>query len=156
MKSELKKEYAMRISQANNVEMIIIAYEMIETYITDAIEAKEDIAAYESNIEMAQKCIDEMKANLHYEYEPAAALKELYIYMKSRLRDARYNKDYEALEQIRGYIKRLRESYESVKDADDSKPVMSNTQAVVAGITYGRNQILKELSNDVGNRGFLA
>lgn len=155
MKSELKKEFAMRISQANNVGMIIIAYEMAETYIDDAISSKENETTYIGNVELASKCIDELIANLHFEYEPAKALKELYLYIKSRLRDARYNKDYEALTEIKGYLIRLRESYESVKDADNSDPLMSNTQSVVAGITYGRNQTLDELSNDISNRGFL-
>lgn len=155
MKSELKKEFAMRISQANNVQMIIIAYEMIQTYVQDAMETKEDVTTYVGNIELASKCIDELKANLHYEYEPAKALKELYLYMKSRLRDARYNNDYEALTEINGYISKLKDSYESIKDTDESAPLMSNTQSVVTGITYGRNQILDELSNDIGNRGYL-
>lgn len=155
MKSELKKEFAMRISQANNVEMIIIAYEMAQTYIDDAISSKDNETTYVGNLELASKCIDELIANLHYEYEPAKALKELYLYMKSKLRDARYNKDYEALTETKGYLTKLRESYESIKDADESGPLMSNTQSVVTGITYGRNQILDELSNDISNRGFL-
>lgn len=155
MKNELKKEFAMRISQANNVQMIIIAYEMVQTYIQDALDSKDNATAYTGNIELASKCIDELKANLHYEYEPAKALKELYLYMKSRLRDARYNKDYEALTEIDGYVSKLKESYESIKDMDTSDPLMSNTQSVLTGITYGRNQVLDELSNDIGNRGYL-
>ena len=155
MKSELKKEFAMRISQANNVQMIIIAYEMAETYIQDALESKEDETSYVGNIELASKCVDELKANLHYEYEPAKALKDLYVYMKARLRDARYNNNYDALVEGKRYLTSLRESYESVKDTDTSAPLMSNTQSVVTGITYGRNQILDELSNDSGKRGYL-
>jgi len=155
MKSELKKEFAMRISQANNVQMIIIGYEMAETYLQDAMDSKEDEASYVGNIELASKCIDELKANLHYEYEPAKALKDLYVYMKAKLRDAKYDKKYEALAEVKGHLASLREAYESVKDADTSAPLMSNTQSVVTGITYGRNQVLDELSNDSGNRGYL-
>lgn len=155
MKSELKKEFAMRISQANNVQMIIIAYEMAETYIQDAMNSKDDETSYIGNIELASKCIDELKANLHYEYEPAKALKELYVYMKAKLRDARYDKNAQALVEVKGYLASLREAYESVKDTDTSAPLMSNTQSVVAGITYGRNQVLDELSSDNGNRGYL-
>lgn len=155
MKSELKKEFAMRISQANNVQMIIIGYEMAETYLQDAMDSKEDEASYVGNIELASKCIDELKANLHYEYEPAKALKDLYVYMKAKLRDAKYDKKYEALAEVKGHLASLREAYESVKDADTSAPLMSNTESVVTGITYGRNQVLDELSNDSGNRGYL-
>lgn len=155
MKSELKKEFAMRISQANNVQMIIIAYEMAETYINDAVISKDEETVYVSNIDMAIKCIDELKANLHYKYEISVSLKNLYLYCNSRLRDAKYNKDYDALDEVNKLIKSLRESYEKVQDVDPSAPLMSNAQIVVAGMTYGRNQILDELSNDVNNRGFL-
>ncbi|MCR5799676.1 MAG: flagellar protein FliS [Lachnospiraceae bacterium] len=155
MRDDLKKQYAMRISQANNVEMILIGYEMTDTYLCDAVNDRDDKAVYRNNLDMAGKCIDEMLANLHYEYEPAAALKKLYLYMKIRLRDAKYNGDLAAIEEVRAYLNRLHESYESVKDRDTSVPVMKNTQEVVTGITYGKNQILDELSNDVSKRGFL-
>lgn len=155
MNSEQKKEFALRISQANNVEMIIIAYEMVSAYIEDALAAGEDFAKYEANTELAGKCVDELMANLHYEYEPAVVLKNLYLYMKTRIRDARYNRDYEALEEVNTYIKQLKAAYESVKEQDTSGPIMKNTQTVVTGITYGKNQILDELSSNVDNRGFL-
>lgn len=155
MKDELKKQYALRIAQANNVEMILIAYEMTETYLDDALTDREDFINYRSDLNMAKKCIDELLANLHYDYELSKVLKKLYIYMKNRLRDAEYNNDYAAIEEVKGYIDKLHDSYESIKSADTSEVLMKNTQAVVVGMTYGKNKILDELSNDVANRGFL-
>lgn len=155
MKDELKKQYALRIAQANNVEMILIAYEMTETYLDDALTDREDSINYRSDLNMAKKCIDELLANLHYDYELSKVLKKLYIYMKNRLRDAEYNNDYAAIEEVKGYIDKLHDSYESIKSADTSEVLMKNTQAVVVGMTYGKNKILDELSNDVANRGFL-
>lgn len=155
MKDELKKQYALRIAQANNVEMILIAYEMTETYLDDALTDREDSINYCSDLNMAKKCIDELLANLHYDYELSKVLKKLYIYMKNRLRDAEYNNDYAAIEEVKGYIDKLHDSYESIKSADTSEVLMKNTQAVVVGMTYGKNKILDELSNDVANRGFL-
>ena len=51
-------------------------------------------------------------------------------------------------------IKNLHDSYESVADSDESEPVMKNTQSVVAGMTYGKNQILEESTQDISNRGY--
>lgn len=155
MKDERKKEFVLRISQANNVEMILIEYEMVLEYINEAKENREDSSLFDTNVDMAGKCVNELLANLHYEYEPALALKNLYLYMKSRLRDARYNKEIEALDEVAGFIKKLYASYNEVKDSDKSKPIMENTQTVVAGMTYGKNQTLEILSGN-DNRGFFA
>lgn len=155
MRDERKKEFVLRISQANNVEMILIEYEMVLEYINEAKENKENSSLFDTNVDMAGKCVNELLANLHYEYEPAFALKNLYLYMKSKLRDARYNKDIEALDEVAGYIKKLHASYNEVKDSDKSKPIMENTQTVVAGMTYGKNQTLEILSGN-DNRGFFA
>lgn len=156
MKSELKKEFALRISQANNVEMILIGYEMVLEYINEAKENKDNGSIYDTSVDLAGKCVSELLSNLHYEYEPAVALKHLYLYIKSRLRDARYNNDYEALDEVKGYLERLHASYLGVKDCDPSKSVMENAQTVVAGMTYGKNQTLDVFSQNVNNRGFLA
>lgn len=154
MKSEAKKDFALRISQANVVNMILISYEIIETYIDDAKEVFEDRVALKSNIDIATRCLDEMIANLHFEYEIAKDLKQLYIYMKKRLRDAYYDKDVNALSEVRALIQGLHESYEKIKDEDKSGPLMQNTQTVTAGMTYGKNQILEEHTANMENRGY--
>ena len=153
MNSELKKQYAMRITQANNVQMIIISYEVIETYLADALNAT-DHGIYVENINLAKRCIEEMMNNLHYEYDLSKALKELYLYMKKQLRKAAWEDDKDAINEVKNMVSKLRESYTQIADSDTSLPVMQNTQSVVAGITYGRNQILDEVSQDIGNRGY--
>ena len=153
MNSELKKQYTLRITQANNVQMIIISYEMIETYLEDAVNAT-DQSLYVENIDLAKRCIEEMMNNLHYEYDLAKSLKELYLYMKKRLRQAVWENDRAAVEEVRSMIDGLKDSYSKIADQDDSLPLMQNAQSVVAGITYGRNQILDEVSQDVSNRGY--
>lgn len=153
MNSDIKKQYAMRISQANNVQMIIISYEIIETYLEEAYSAADD-ACYAENIELAKRCIDEMMNNLHYEYELAKNLKELYLYMKKKLRQSVWENDKNSLLEVKNMVASLRKSYESVADQDSSQAIMQNTQSVVAGMTYGRNQILEEVSQDAVNRGY--
>lgn len=153
MNSELKKEYVMRISHANNVQMIIISYEIIETYLDEAYEATAQ-KAFVENVDMAKRCIDEMMNNLHYEYDLAKTLKELYLYMKRRLRKSVWENDKEIIAEVKKIIISLRNSYKSIEEVDKSESLMKNTQSVMTGITYGRNQILDELSQDVSNRGY--
>ena len=154
MKNELKKDFALRISQANITGMIIISYEMIDTYIEDAKDNFEDRAVCKSNIDLAGRCIDEMIANLHFEYEIAKDLKQLYVYMKKRLRDAYYDSDINALLEVKKLIGQLHDSYLKIKDEDNSESIMQNTQVVTAGMTYGKNQILEEQTANIENRGY--
>lgn len=154
MKNELKKDFALRISQANITGMIIISYEMIDTYIEDAKDNFEDRVVCKSNIDLAGRCIDEMIANLHFEYEIAKDLKQLYVYMKKRLRDAYYDSDINALLEVKKLIGQLHDSYLKIKDEDNSESIMQNTQVVTAGMTYGKNQILEEQTANIENRGY--
>lgn len=153
MNSELKKQYAMRIAQANNVQMIIISYEIIETYLDEAVNAEVD-SVYKENIRLASRCIEEMMNNLHYEYDFSKILKEMYLYMKGRLRRAVWEEDKNAVCEVKQLINGLKESYVSIENQDTSMPVMQNTQSIMAGMTYGRNQVLDEISQDVSNRGY--
>lgn len=154
MNNELKKQFALRISQANNVEMIMIEYEMISTYVSDALDCYNDKISYGANIDSAKRVIEEMMNNLHYEYELASNLKQIYLYMKKRLRDALYNDDQEALNEIKGLVEGLHESYSQIAAEDSSKPMMENAQSVTVGMTYGKNQILEEIADASSNRGF--
>ena len=133
MEDSLKKQFAMRISQANNVQMILVSYEIIDTYLRDAKNFNAGTGDYVINIDKAKRCIEEMMNNLHYEYDIARDLKQLYLYMKKRLRQAICEKDTDAIDEVRG---------------------MKNTQSVVAGMTYGKNQILEESTQDISNRGY--
>jgi len=153
MNSELKKDFAMRISQANNVQMIIISYEMIVSYLEEACET-DDKFIYSEKIELSKRCIDEMMRNLHYEYEISKNLKELYLYMKRRLRIAVWNDDIEAVKEVIKLATKLKEAYLEIANQDESSALMQNTQSVVTGITYGRNQVLDEVTNGTMNRGY--
>ena len=82
MEDSLKKQFAMRISQANNVQMILVSYEIIDTYLRDAKNFNAGTGDYVINIDKAKRCIEEMMNNLHYEYDIARDLKQLYLYMK--------------------------------------------------------------------------
>lgn len=155
MNSELKKSYALRISQANNVEMIIVSYEIINTYLEDAKCSDINSYEYDNNLDMANRCIEEMMVNLHYEYEPAKSLKQLYLYMKKLIRDAKYDRNTGAIEEIQRLVMRLHDSYEQIRPQDTSDTLMKNTQAVMMGMTYGKNKILDELTNECSSRGFL-
>ena len=156
MRKEKKQEFTLRITRANKTQMIVILYDMILVYLEDSLEAfeKEDYTAYKWNIERAKECIDELLNSLHMEYEIAGILKGLYFFYKRELTSASIKKDKEKILPVIKMIQELRESYEQISAQDTSAPIMENTQKVYAGLTYGKDSLNVNLSDQGANRGF--
>ena len=96
-----------------------------------------------------------MQANLHYEYELAKNLKQIYLYMKKQLRITIIEKKPENLEKVVSMLEILKQSYEEIKTYDKSAAIMTHTQNVLSGITYSRNKLLNDLTTEVSSRGFV-
>ena len=90
MTSEIKKQFTFRVSQANPTEMAVILYEMTLQYLSDAKDAaeREDRGEYRENVRRARNCIGELLQSLNLQYEPAGALRQLYLYCVRRLSQA--------------------------------------------------------------------
>ena len=156
MKKEKKQEFTLRITRANKTQMIVILYDMVLTYLEDAIEAfeKNNHKEYRWNIDRAKDCIDELLNSLHMEYEIAGMLKGLYFFYKRELTTAAVRMKKEMLLPVIQMIKELKDSYEQVATQDTSAPIMENTQTIYAGLTYGKDSLNVDLSDQGLNRGF--
>ncbi|HAF25814.1 MAG TPA: hypothetical protein DCG85_00720 [Lachnospiraceae bacterium] len=156
MTDEKKQQFVLRISQANKTEMIVILYEMFLIYLKDAEEAldKDDIRSFREKIKRARACLNELTESLNFEYELAGTFLSLYVYITKLLVRADIHKEKAPLKESEKIISRLHEAYVQIVPEDKSGPVMSNTQTVYAGLTYGRNDINISTDSDT-NRGFL-
>ena len=157
MTSEIKKQFTFRISQANPTEMVVILYEMTLQYLSDAKEAaeREDYAKYRENVRRARNCISELLQSLHLKYEPAGALRQLYLYCIRRLSQAEVRWHPELLQEIADIITPLCDAYRQVAPQNTAGPVMKNTQTVYAGLTYGKNTLTENMADQSMNRGML-
>ena len=156
MEKEKKRDYQLRITQANKAELIVILYEIAIDYLDEALDShkKEDIKAYKENLRKLRDCIEEMVNNLHFEYDLAKSLKAIYLYMKKVIREDIISGKTDNLDDVRKKLQSLHDSYEQIKETDKSSPVMANTQAVLTGLTYSKNKVLNDLTQDCTNRGF--
>ena len=156
MTREQKQEYTLRISQANSTQLIIILYEITLTYLKDANNKYEhgDNEEFCKQILSARKCIDEMMNNLHYEYEIARNLKQIYLTMKKDIRTAYLEESPERIRPVCINLESLLSAYKKISSQDTSAPVMEHTQTVIAGLTYGKNSISEDLSGENSSRGF--
>lgn len=155
MTSEVKKEFTIRISQANKSGLIVILYEMYLAYLEDAINNPDDRAVFREGIRKARGCINELMNSLDFTYELSYLLLRLYIYVNKEMAAADVRGSSDQLLACRKIIEELLSAYREVSRLDTSAPVMENTQTVYAGLTYGKGKLTESLSNE-GNRGFLA
>lgn len=158
MTKECKQEFTLRITQANKTEMVVILYEMLLSYLTDA-EAeleKGEPAEFREALRKVRGCLGELVSSLNLEYSLAARLLSLYLYCNRQIIRADIRKEKEPLYQVRSVIEKLRDSYQELAVQDTSGPVMQNSQTVYAGLTYGKNSLSEDMTDQGTNRGFRA
>jgi flagellar protein FliS len=158
MTKECKQQFTLRITQANKTEMIVILYEMILTYLSDAEAGLEkgEIAVFREALRRTRGCFGELLASLNLEYELAVRLLSLYLYCNRELTKADIHKDTVPLQNIRSVIEKLHTAYRELALMDTTGPVMQNSQTVYSGLTYGKNKLSEDMTEESLNRGFLA
>lgn len=116
MTKELKQQYTLKITQANKTQLVVILYEMLLIYLEEARQAhqEQDRAGFREGIRRARGCLKELMASLHFEYEPAMNLLQLYLYANRELARADIKNSTEELEHVKMVMTRLHEAYEKV------------------------------------------
>lgn len=158
MKDELKQQFALRITQANKTELVVILYEMFLTYIKDAKAdlQGQDTKTFRLDIQRARGCLKELMGSLNYDYEPAPTLLKLYIYVSRLLVTADLHNEEKELDEAAKIMQKLHDAYAAISKEDTSAPVMGNTQTVYAGLTYSKSDLSVNLDEGSGSRGFFA
>ena len=155
MERSLKQEFTRRLSQCNKGELIIITYDILFAYLEEAKSAYEqkDNDAYKTAIRKAQASIDTLNQSLNYQYELSRNLHQLYVYTKNTLAKAIYQNRLDGIEEVDKILKSLYASFLEAVKTDTSGPLMSNTQQVYAGMTYGKTRLSENFIDD-DHRGF--
>lgn len=158
MTKECKQQFTLRISQANSTELVVILYEMLLIYLEEAKEAysQENKLAFREAIRKARGCINELMNSLHSEYEPAPSLLQLYLFCINRLMVGEIRKEMTCFDEIKHVIQPLHNAYAEIAKLNTTGPVMGNSQTVYAGLTYGRNTLTENMTDQGSNRGMLA
>ncbi len=98
--------------------------------------------------------MDDLLQALDFSYELAYPLMRLYIFVNREISVASVSRKTEGLLNARGILISLRDAFAEAAKKDSSAPVMTNTQAVYAGLTYGRNQLNESINDTLNNRGY--
>ena len=158
MTQEKKQELTLRISQANKTQMITILYEMVIEYLSDSRDAislgEKELS--ERYLTFAQSCIEELIRSVNRSVELGRNLHETYIFSKKELLLAGITGNIHRIWKVENNFKSLHDAYLEIENTDTSGQVMGNTQAVYAGLTYGRHSLNEAVAAGQMNRGFMA
>ena len=155
MTDEQKKQFTLRISQANKSGMIIVLYDIFLAYVQDGITyATKDEVMYHTSVKKAKQTIEQLTKSINPKNSLAGNYASLYGFALRQLTKADSSKDTEILRQLQTMVTSLRNAYEEVSKKDTSAPVMGNVQTVYAGLTYGKDHLTENLATTT-NRGFL-
>ena len=96
-----------------------------------------------------------MIQDLNFKYDISKQLYSLYVYSREQIAKAMYENRLEKIDEVERLLRRLSEAFGKIAQNDTSGPLMSNTQQVYAGMTYGKSSINENLVNADNQRGFL-
>ena len=158
MTQERKKEYTLRITQANKTQMITILYEMVLDYTKEARDAISvgDKKEVDLKLSYAQSCIDELIRSVNRRIELGKMLHQIYIFSKKELMIAGVNYSIHRIWKVEQNFRALHTAYKEMEREDTSAPTMGNTQSVYAGLTYGKYRLNEDVTASSMNRGIMA
>lgn len=159
MDKDKQKAFARRIAEAGRTGLLVITYEILLEEMDEAIRFAEagDIASMRRLLKSAQRYLAELMRTLDYRYALSLQLLSLYEYVQRILVRCDIRGENDGLADARRVIEGLRSAYAQIEPGDTEGPMMSNTQAVYAGLTYSKGS-LNETQIDPAHtgRGFYA
>lgn len=157
MTDEEKQIVTRRLTQCNRSELVVIMYDILFAHLSSAREAhgKRDDREYAESLRLANQVIDRLIQDLNFKYDISKQLYSLYVYSREQIAKAMYENRLEKIDEVERLLRRLSEAFGKIAQNDTSGPLMSNTQQVYAGMTYGKSSINENLVNADNQRGFL-
>lgn len=151
------QDYTRRICNANRSQIIVIVYEMAGEYIENACEALKmgDKETWLNDGHQAMKCVEHLMNALDDAYPLSSDLFKFYNYIYKEISMSLALKDEDRLRRAAGRLNAMEGAFREVARRDDTDTVTQNSQAVYAGLTYGKNQLNEELLGTSENRGFM-
>ena len=140
MTDELKRDFTLKMTQANRTKMVVLTYELALQYINDAKEAS-DRDEFSRGVQHAKNCIDQLRNVLDFSQEIALYLYRIYNYISLLMDKAMIRNKLKPLEEAEGLLTKLHDAFEKIVPLDSSQPEMKNIETVYSGLTYGRKGI---------------
>ena len=157
MDKELKQEFVRRIAESNRSELIVVLYDMADCYmeLADTARKEKKWEEFKRQVELAENVVARLIEDLNFEYEIAGELYRLYRYCQVELAKEKAIRTGDGLEHARMVMRNLYPGICGMAKADDSEPMMQNTQKIVSGMTYNKTNLTDTFQDPEQSRGFL-
>ena len=158
MEKEKITEFTRRISQCNRSGLTLIKYEICFVQCVDAKKAyaQKEHEVIKKEVQKASECVNRLMETLNFEYEIAKELYPVYRFCRDELAMALVKNDISRVENAEKILKNLYGAFEEVSKEDYSRPLMENSEKVIAGMTYQKNNLTENYEIGNESRGFLA
>ncbi|MCL2618128.1 MAG: flagellar protein FliS [Defluviitaleaceae bacterium] len=151
--------YTARISNASQVQLCVITYEILLECVDFALEHETADQQYLSAVEKARRALQALMSSLDTSNEIARQLFPLYIYADRLLVQAYFAANLQSLREARGILRPLMLAYREAEAADvpenTRQAVMKPGQQLYAGLTYTGGKLDEYVDRDI-HRGFRA
>ncbi len=150
--------FTLKIASSNGSELISILYDIYEEYESDAI-CYFEAGQVDEAVTALKKCsavVSHLQKDLNFSYKVSGNLYALYDYVQRNVSKSIYKANTEGLLEAKRVMDELGEAFEQIAKEDKSAPLMRNTQAVMAGVTYGRSSLNESIMGNQTSRGFWA
>lgn len=156
MKKEQIQEFTRRISLCNRGELVVIMYDIFFAYLNDVKETyeSENWEEFKGSIRGTQRALGELISALDFSQELAKNLFSIYVFCRESLAASMYKRDLEGVLNAERLMMKLYNGFVKAAEQDTSPPLMSNTQQVYAGYTYGKDDLIETCQDFDASRGF--
>lgn len=150
--------FTLKIASSNGCGLISILYDIYREYEQDALD-KFAAGQVDDAVVALKKCADvvnHLQKDLNFDYKVSSNLYALYDYVQRNVSKSIYKANPEGLLEAKRVMDELGIAFDQLAKKDSSKPLMQNTQYVMAGVTYGREALNESLMGNQISRGFWA
>lgn len=158
MDREKVMDFTRRISQCNRSGLTLITYEILFAYLEDMKQAheKQNQKDFKQSVHEVTRCINQLINTLNFEYEIAGQLYPIYQYCKEQIAMSLIKNDLSGAKVAEKLLRKLYEAFSGAAKEDMSLPLMQNSEQVIAGMTYQKDQLSEYSITGEESRGFLA
>lgn len=162
MDSFQKQTFTRRITESNRSELIVVLYDIFFASIQEArkgfTEGRKGFSDdAESELNRAEQVLDHLRNDLSYTRQTrdlSLHLRALYDYCLKQLARSSYTGTLDGINESERIMKELYPAFVEVARQDSSRPLMQNTEKIVAGVTYGKNNLTEMTESYDPSRGY--
>ncbi len=156
MQKELIQDFTRRIAVCNRSGLTVVTYDIFFACLAEAQDAweKKEWDSYKQAVRRAIKAVSELIDTLNFSYELAGQLYRIYVYCRELLSMAMVKRSMEELSEAEKLMQKLYQGFKEAAKSDHSGPLMKNTEQILAGYTYGRDDVVENCMELNESRGF--